>query len=1026
MIKSPMLHYLVTFEGKHHYLDLWPNHNLISTDMVFESRNPNEKVKERRIKRKDNGLCYYHGRIRDKPESRVALSTCYGLAGYIILDGRRYFIEPAAEYEPNIKGQQPHLIYKAQEKEKRSVDSNCGTSSNWQEAWKNRFFDEYTKNPVYSRSTLVSVPRHLETLVVADKKFLEHHKNTDYDSYVMTIMNMVSDFYHDASAGHQLNVVVVRVMYLEKEEEEIDLAINANAEDTLASFCKWQQSVNPKDVNHPNHHDIAILLTRYDICADSMTNCGLLGLAYVASACNSEKSCAINEDGGLILGVVVTHEMGHIMGCSHDIVEESGCKPKASDDSYYVMSPFVHIYSKEWSTCSKIFMNELFDNNLGECLNNQPQDSIYKETGMLPGAMYDGKYQCNMIFPGSDLCSVSPQKFCKQLMCQDSPTSCVTNTEPPADGTRCGENKVIYFILNTFVNSIIFIVQWCYNTKCIEVGSRPEAINGEWGEWGAWSKCSRTCGAGVSYSERQCNNPPPKHRGRYCLGERKRIKICNTLACPEIGKRFREKQCSEFNQIPFRGKLYTWEPYTKDDAPCALYCINDKRIYAKLAPRAKDGTKCKPGTKNMCISGVCRKVGCDFAIDSDAMEDRCGICKGDGSQCELIDEVYHDVPGHGYVKITTINKGSRNIYVEEQAPSDNTIALSATDEKRFYLNGDFKEQQDGIHSIGGAEGIYSHPEPNKESLVIYGPLKEDVVLFVVFYGNENVGYSYKYSEPASQNYPPQYHWEFAEWGECSVRCGGGTETSDPDCIEARAGKVSPTFCQGLEKPHPLVRECNADPCKTKWRVGKWSNCTACKFQSGVRVREVECIKEAKIPGEDDVLEEDDKCPSPKPGTRELCNSRKTCSKSKTKSKSKNKREGFSPDVMRHLWLQTMPEYMHHEPISYQDAITKPHKMRKIQRDIMKYRAQKACTPNANSTLKVGTVVGDRLRPEDIELIEIPIKQSHMSINLTDEAFEHVGDQMADTLDIDQETIYLGQEAVSKLKELQHANTTAGG
>lgn len=72
----------------------------------------------------------------------------------------------------------------------------------------------------------------------------------------------MADYYHDSTSGNQMDVVVVRIMYLEKEEEEIDLTINRNAEDTLASFCKWQQTVNPKDLKNPNHHDIAVLLTR--------------------------------------------------------------------------------------------------------------------------------------------------------------------------------------------------------------------------------------------------------------------------------------------------------------------------------------------------------------------------------------------------------------------------------------------------------------------------------------------------------------------------------------------------------------------------------------------------------------------------------------------------------------------------------------------------------------------------------------------------------------------------------------------
>jgi hypothetical protein len=72
----------------------------------------------------------------------------------------------------------------------------------------------------------------------------------------------VADYYHDYSSGNMMDVVVVRIMYLDKEEEDIDLVINPNAENTLASFCKWQQKINPKDLSNPNHHDIAVLLTR--------------------------------------------------------------------------------------------------------------------------------------------------------------------------------------------------------------------------------------------------------------------------------------------------------------------------------------------------------------------------------------------------------------------------------------------------------------------------------------------------------------------------------------------------------------------------------------------------------------------------------------------------------------------------------------------------------------------------------------------------------------------------------------------
>lgn len=55
---------------------------------------------------------------------------------------------------------------------------------------------------------------------------------------------------------------------------------------------------------------------------------------------------------------------------------------------------------------------------------------------------------------------------------------------------------------------ILFIFKWCYAGNCVPItDSTPEAIHGEWGSWGSWTECSRTCGAGVSYAQRHCDNP---------------------------------------------------------------------------------------------------------------------------------------------------------------------------------------------------------------------------------------------------------------------------------------------------------------------------------------------------------------------------------------------------------------------------------------------------------------------------------------------------------------------------------------
>lgn len=68
-----------------------------------------------------------------------------------------------------------------------------------------------------------SIHRFIELGVVADRKFLDFHQGTDYEKYLLTIMNMVADFYHDSSVGNQIDVVVVRITYLEAEKKEVSI-----------------------------------------------------------------------------------------------------------------------------------------------------------------------------------------------------------------------------------------------------------------------------------------------------------------------------------------------------------------------------------------------------------------------------------------------------------------------------------------------------------------------------------------------------------------------------------------------------------------------------------------------------------------------------------------------------------------------------------------------------------------------------------------------------------------------------------
>lgn len=71
----------------------------------------------------------------------------------------------------------------------------------------------------------------------------------------------------DPSIGNYIKVVVVKIILVEETHAAPDLEVSTNADSTLASFCRWQQQLNPDNDENPHHHDVAILVTRQDICS---------------------------------------------------------------------------------------------------------------------------------------------------------------------------------------------------------------------------------------------------------------------------------------------------------------------------------------------------------------------------------------------------------------------------------------------------------------------------------------------------------------------------------------------------------------------------------------------------------------------------------------------------------------------------------------------------------------------------------------------------------------------------------------
>ncbi|XP_055133517.1 A disintegrin and metalloproteinase with thrombospondin motifs 7 isoform X1 [Symphalangus syndactylus] len=861
--------YELQYRGRELRFNLTANQHLLAPGFVSETRRHGGLG--RAHIRAHSPACHLLGEVQD-PELEgglAAISACDGLKGVFQLSNEDYFIEPLDGAPARPGHAQPHVVYKRQAPERlaqrgdSSAPSTCGVQVYLEleprrERWEQR---QQWRRPrlrrLHQRS--VSKEKWVETLVVADAKMVEYHGQPQVESYVLTIMNMVAGLFHDPSIGNPIHITIVRLVLLEDEEE--DLKITHHADNTLKSFCKWQKSINMKGDAHPLHHDTAILLTRKDLCAAMNRPCETLGLSHVAGMCQPHRSCSINEDTGLPLAFTVAHELGHSFGIQHD-GSGNDCEPVGKRP--FIMSPQL-LYDAApltWSRCSRQYITRFLDRGWGLCLDDPPAKDIIDFPSVPPGVLYDVSHQCRLQYGAYSAFCEDMDNVCHTLWCSVG-TTCHSKLDAAVDGTRCGENK------------------WCLNGECVPVGFRPEAVDGGWSGWSAWSVCSRSCGVGVQSAERQCTQPTPKYKGRYCVGERKRFRLCNLQACPAGRPSFRHVQCSHFDAMLYKGQLHTWVPVVNDVNPCELHCRPSNEYFAeKLRDAVVDGTPCYQvrASRDLCINGICKNVGCDFEIDSGAMEDRCGVCHGNGSTCHTVSGTFEEAEGLGYVDVGLIPAGAREIRIQEVAEAANFLALRSEDPEKYFLNGGWTIQWNGDYQVAGTTFTYAR-RGNWENLTSPGPTKEPVWIQLLFQeSNPGVHYEYTIHREAGGHGevpPPEFSWHYGPWTKCTVTCGRGVQRQSVYCSEQQAGPVDEEHCDPLGRPDDRQRKCSEQPCPARWWAGEWQLCSSSCGSGGLSRRAVLCIRSVGL-DEQSALEPPACEHLPQPPTETPCNRHVPC------------------------------------------------------------------------------------------------------------------------------------------------------
>uniref|UniRef100_A0A3Q2YBP0 Papilin a, proteoglycan-like sulfated glycoprotein n=1 Tax=Hippocampus comes TaxID=109280 RepID=A0A3Q2YBP0_HIPCM len=372
----------------------------------------------------------------------------------------------------------------------------------------------------------------------------------------------------------------------------------------------------------------------------------------------------------------------------------------------------------------------------------------------------------------------------------------------------------------------------------------------------------RTCGGGVMVKSRRCIT----HRndgGHNCVGPDKSYLACNTEECPAGTKDYREEQCSQFDGTDFKGSRYVWVPYYGAENPCELNCVpkGDNFVYRHSAT-VKDGTPCHPGRPDICVDGVCRRMGCDNVLDSRVEEDPCLQCGGHGQSCSLVKNTFNTQRlAHGYNQMFTIPAGATSISIREKRPSRNYLAVRNL-QGDYYLNGHWLLESTRATHIAGTKLFYQRGVEGDnipETIIGRGPTTEPLVVELISQ-EPNQGVEYEYYLPVG--HPTEgYSWSFGSWSACTKECGSGHQSRAVYC--SIDNEVVPDYlCVYYARPENN-RTCNVQACPVthslnllmsfsfptncllvplclSWRTGEWNDCDA-PCGGGFQYRGVDCL-----------------------------------------------------------------------------------------------------------------------------------------------------------------------------------------
>ncbi|XP_043484584.1 A disintegrin and metalloproteinase with thrombospondin motifs 15-like isoform X2 [Leptopilina heterotoma] len=236
---------------------------------------------------------------------------------------------------------------------------------------------------------------------------------------------------------------------------------NSRPHKLVEDFGKFLPKINNQFV-YKKDYDIGILMTGSSL-TEAADEAPTMGVAFIKGVCQNitetsndaydefttevYKSSVIAVDNAAYGGIMTaTHELGHILGASHDTNKHKECE---WGDSGYIMS-YSGGYSNRirFSPCSQRQISKTLLSKGAKCVYNPPPKDEPLNVP-LPGKLTTMDDQC-FKNDKTSFCAIrkdDPYR-CVKLICENSNITaraeepCTEQYFAPAEGTPCGNNKI--------------------------------------------------------------------------------------------------------------------------------------------------------------------------------------------------------------------------------------------------------------------------------------------------------------------------------------------------------------------------------------------------------------------------------------------------------------------------------------------------------------------------------------------------------------------------------------------------------